>query len=214
MPFEEPAIKNSPEGKRIFAGEHGPILAKDVADFETITEKIEMGKDIDKMKELLLTEKPRTQENISFAGTMIKELESGNPDKALDFCLSQSKNDSNRDYSDTIKKLYKWIVKSKNGTAVTNEKVAASFIKEASPVDEDTINKHIIKLIQQGNLKEALLATGEHLLFLDKEILRLEKQNDSVNNNSIDHTKQTKKAFTIVRDTLLSQTLVSNKYTF
>jgi len=210
MAYEKPPTKitSDPfEGRKVFAGENGPIVAKDVDEFEKINDKITMGKDIEDMKNLLLTG-TKTSENIAFAGTMTRELESGNPDKALDFCLSQSKNDSNHDYSATIKKLYKWLIKSGKGTALANEKVAQSFIeRDPSFQNEDTIHKEIAALIKIGKLKEALLETGEHLLDMDKEIERFKKRNDPEDADQITFLMEQEHLFIMVRDTLLSQTL-------
>src|SRR4030042_957616 len=221
-PFEKPKIPKSKEGKinkkMIFSNpELGINVEAESADeAQMIFEKIKMQRDKDVRNAIDSTPKSENMEwqgvdrteHKYFVESMTEELKTGDSTKALNYCLSQSLNDREQNYTESIKKLRNWQLKMGKAESLASIDLAISFLKRLGDEKEGTWGREIIDLIKKNKLNEALGVVGEALVDTDRRIVAFEAGLPKYKDFSDKYLKDEKFRKNIlerVRDTLFAQ---------
>lgn len=211
---KSPEFAKTSDGKKIYLSPEGAIAARDENELTEITNRMEMIKTLENEIDIknLLTKEYKGEiplrrgydAQLNYTKSMIEELEKGDPSKALNFCLSQSKNDSGSNYTRAIDKLSEWLFKVGKGERLANINIARRFSAELGD-KEGEIGHYIKNLIEKDEYTEALQELGEFLVTCEREILRMENDNNPENDDMINDTKQKVQIATSIRNTLLSE---------
>lgn len=147
-------------------------------------------------------------EHSYFIDAARKDLKEGDPNRALNYCLSQSINDRENNYTTAITKLKKWQLMFGKAESLASMDLAMSFLKQLGESGEETQGQEILKMIQEKDYDNALGRVGEALVDTDRRIIAFEKGDPRYKDLSQDALKEDKfikNIFERVRDTLLDQ---------
>jgi hypothetical protein len=147
-------------------------------------------------------------EHSYFVDAAKKDLKEGDPNRALNYCLSQSINDKENNYTNVITKLRKWQLMFGKAESLASMDLAMSFLKQIGGSGKETQDQEILEMIQKNNYDNALGRVGEALVDIDRRIIAFEKGDpkyEDLSQDALKEDKFRKNVFERVRDTLMAE---------